>query len=56
MRKKSSPYWRGHAICKYQDVWVDLKIADKEEGVLEITFSGDVVHVITKPKAKIITC
>ena len=54
-RKKSSPYWRGHAICKYQDVEVHLRIADKEVGVLEINFSGDVEHDITKPKAKRIT-
>ncbi|CAB4026800.1 Hypothetical predicted protein [Paramuricea clavata] len=54
-RKKSSPYWRGHAICKYQDVEVHLRIADKEEGVLEINFSGDVEHDVTQPKAKRIT-
>ena len=51
-RKKEAPYWRGHAVCKYRDVKVQLKIADKEKGVLEILFSGDVKHDITQPKAK----
>ena len=50
-RKKSSPYWRDHAICKYRDVQVHLRIANKE-GILEIKFSGDVEHDVTQPKAK----
>ena len=54
-RTKSAPFWRGYATCKHGDVNVQLKIADRENGVMEITFSGDVKHDVTLPKAKRIT-
>ena len=54
-RTKSAPFWRGYATCKHGDVNVQLKIADRENGVMEITFSGYVKHDVTLPKAKRIT-
>lgn len=54
-RKITSPYWRGTAVCKYNDVVAHLKIQNREENVLEITFIGDVNHNITTPKVKRVT-
>jgi hypothetical protein len=51
-RKKSSPYWCGAATCKFGDVLVQLKIANREEGVLEIRFTSDVCQNVTSAKAK----
>ena len=51
-RKKTSPYWRGNAVCKYGDVHVDLMIENREQGVLKIKFSNDIEHNVTNPKAK----
>ena len=51
-RKKSCPYWRGLAICKYGDVSVQMKIENRNENLLQVRFSGDVCHDVTSAKAK----
>ena len=47
--------WAQYGNMQIWDVSVRLKIEDKDEGTLEIRFTGDVCHDITSAKAKKIT-